>query len=99
MSANAFSTAYNEDNSFDISDYYSLETGQTSTYYGISKIKLKPGKPVPTGPIKINFDYYAHGTGDYFSVESYPNYEDIPKFNDNGVVYDLRNSIDLRPRI
>ena len=99
MSANAFSTAYNEDNSFDISDYYSLETGQTSTYYGISKIKLKPGKPVPTGPIKINFNYYAHGTGDYFSVESYPNYEDIPKFNDNGVVYDLRNSIDLRPRI
>jgi len=99
MSANAFSTAYSEDNSFDISDYYSLETGQTSTYYGISKIKLRPGKPVPTGPIKINFDYYTHGTGDYFSAESYPNYEDIPKFNDNGVVYDLRSSIDLRPRI
>jgi hypothetical protein len=99
MSANAFSTSYSEDNSSDISDYYSLETGQTSTYYGISKIKLKPGKPVPTGPIKINFDYYTHGTGDYFSAESYPDYEDIPKFNDNGVVYDLRSSIDLRPRI
>ena len=99
MSANAFSTAYSEDNSSDISNYYSLETGQTSTYYGISKIKLKPGKPVPTGPIKINFNYYTHGTGDYFSAESYPDYEELAKFNDNGVVYDLRSSIDLRPRI
>jgi hypothetical protein len=99
MSANAFSTAYSEDNSSDISDYYSLETGQTPTYYGISKIKLKPGKPVPTGPIKINFEYYTHGTGDYFSAESYPTYEDIPKFNDNGTIFDLRDCIDLRPRI
>jgi hypothetical protein len=99
MSANAFGTAYSESNSFDISDYYTLETGQTPTYYGISKVKLKPGKPLPTGPIKINFNYYTHGTGDYFSVESYPSFENIPNFNDNGTVYDLRSSIDLRPRI
>ena len=99
MSANVFGTAYSESNAFDISDYYTLETGQTPTYYGISKIKLKPGKPTPTGPIKISYDYYAHGAGDYFSVESYPDYEDIPTFNDNGVVYDLRDSLDLRPRI
>jgi len=99
MSANAFGTSYLESNSIDVSSNYTLESGQTSTYYGISKLKLKPGKPAPTGPIKAHFDYFTHGTGDYFSVESYPDYEDIPTFKDEGIVYSLRDSIDLRPRI
>jgi hypothetical protein len=99
MSANAFGTAYLESNSSDITDNFTLETGQTSTYYGISKVKLKPGRPVPTGPIKISYNYFTHGTGDYFSVESYPSYENIPNFTDQGIVYSLRDSIDLRPRI
>jgi len=99
MSANAFGTSYLESNSTDISDNYTLENGQTSTYYGISKIKLKPGKPAPVGPIKIHYDYFTHGTGDYFSAESYPDYDTIPTFKDQGIVYSLRDSIDLRPRI
>ena len=99
MSSNAFGTAYTESNSSDITINYTLETGQTSTYYGISKVKLKPGKPVPTGPIKISYNYFTHGTGDYFNVESYPDYETIPDFVDQGIVYSLRDSIDLRPRI
>ena len=99
MSANAFGTSYLESNSIDITDNYTLETGQTSTYYGISKIKLKPGKPAPVGPIKIHYDFFTHGTGDYFSAESYPDYNIIPTFKDQGIVYSLRDSIDLRPRI
>jgi len=99
MSANAFGTSYLESNSTDISDNYTLETGQTSTYYGISKIKLKPGKPAPVGPIKIHYDFFTHGTGDYFSAESYPDYDTIPTFKDQGIVFSLRDSIDLRPRI
>ena len=99
MSANAFGTSYLESNSIDITDNYTLETGQTSTYYGISKVKLKPGKPAPVGPIKIHYDYFTHGTGDYFSAESYPSYDNIPTFKDQGIVYSLRDSIDLRPRI
>ena len=99
MSANAFGTTYLESNSIDITDNYTLETGQTSTYYGISKVKLKPGKPAPVGPIKIHYDYFTHGTGDYFSAESYPSYDTIPTFKDQGIVYSLRDSIDLRPRI
>ena len=95
----AFGTAYTESNASDITDNYTLETGQTPTYYGISKVKLKPGKPVPTGPIKISYKYFTHGAGDYFSVESYPSYENIPDFVDQGIVYSLRDSIDLRPRI
>ena len=99
MSANAFGTAYLESNSQDITDRYTLVTGQTATYYGISSIKLKPGSPAPTGPIKVSFDYYAHGAGDYFSVESYPDYEDIPTFVDQGQTYQLRDYLDFRPRI
>jgi hypothetical protein len=99
MSANAFGTSYLESNSIDITDNYTLETGQTSTYYGISKIKLKPGKAAPVGPIKIHYDFFTHGTGDYFSAESYPDYDTIPTFKDQGIVFSLRDSIDLRPRI
>ena len=99
MSSNTFGTAYTESNSSDITESYILETGQTPTYYGVSKVKLKPGSPVPTGPIKISYKYFTHGTGDYFSAESYPDYENIPAFVDRGVVYSLRDSIDLRPRI
>lgn len=99
MSSNVFGTAYNDSNAVDITDNYTLVTGQTPTYYGISSIKLKPGKPLPTGPVKVSYKYYAHGAGDYFSEASYPNYEDIPTFVDNGVTYNLRDSLDFRPRI
>lgn len=99
MSANVFGTAYLESNSQDISDRYTLVTGQTPTYYGISSIKLKPGAPAPTGPIKVTFKYYAHGSGDYFSVESYPDYESIPEFTSQGTTYQLRDYLDFRPRI
>ena len=99
MSSNVFGTAYSDGNAVDVTNNYTLDTNQTPTYYGVSRIKLKPGAPAPTGPIQINFKYYAHGAGDYFSVESYPDYEDIPKFTDQGVVYDLRDCLDFRPRI
>jgi hypothetical protein len=99
VSANTFGTSYLESNSVDITDYYTLETGQTPTYYGVSKVKLKPGKPAPNGPIKISYSYFTHGTGDYFSTESYSDYENIPEFVDQGIVYKLRDVIDLRPRI
>jgi hypothetical protein len=99
MSSNVFGTAYSDGNAVDITTNYTLDTNQTPTYYGVSRIKLKPGAPAPTGPIQINFSYYAHGAGDYFSVESYPDYENIPKFTDQGVVYNLRDCLDFRPRI
>jgi hypothetical protein len=99
MSSNVFGTAYSDSNAIDISDSYTLTTGQTPTYYGVSSISLKPGFTAPSGPIKIEFNYYAHGAGDFFSVESYPTYTDIPTFVDNGTTYTLRDSLDFRPRI
>ncbi|CAB5221893.1 Domain of unknown function DUF4815 [uncultured Caudovirales phage] len=99
MSSNVFGTAYSDGNAVDVTSNYTLDTNQTPTYYGVSRIKLKPGAPAPTGPIQINFTYYAHGAGDYFCATSYPDYEDIPKFTDQGIVYDLRDCLDFRPRI
>ena len=99
MSSNVFGTAYNDADAIDVSENYTLVTGQTPTYYGVSSVSLKPGYTAPTGPIKIEFNYYTHGTGDFFNVESYPTYTDIPTFVDNGTTYTLRDSLDFRPRI
>ena len=56
------------------------------------------------------FDYFTHGTGDYFSVDSYSsiNYKDIPTYSQTRVdpevaeptgEYDLGDSVDFRPRV
>jgi len=99
MSSNAFGTPYTESNATDISFNYTLVVNQTPAYYGLSYIKLKPNRKSPSGPIQINFSYYAHGTGDYFNSSSYPDYVNIPSFNANNIRYNLRDCLDFRPRI
>lgn len=99
VSANAFGTAFNTDNATDITDSYDLDTGQTATFYDLSKLVLKTNASLPAGPIRVNYKYYAHGSGDYFSAESYPDYDNIPTFINQGITYNLRDSIDFRPRI
>jgi len=99
MSANAFGTPYYSVSETDITSRYTLDTNQTTTYYGVSKIKLKPGFPEPTGPIRIGFKYHTHSTGDYFSANSYPDYEDISTFVNQGRTYQLRDCLDFRSRI
>ena len=51
-----------------ISDSYTLDTGQTDNIYGHSAIILKAGKPAPTGQIVVVFDRFTHpSTGGFFS--------------------------------
>ena len=68
-------------------------------YYDVASISLQQGYPAPSAPIQITFEYFEHGTGDYFSVDSYTGsgirYEDIPVYS--GV--SLRDALDFRPRI
>lgn len=100
LSANVLGTPFYTSNSItDITSQFSLDTGQTSTFYDISKIIKKPGTPRINGPIRIYFSYYSHGNGDFFRADSYPDYENIPKFVDNGITYNLRDCLDFRPRI
>lgn len=81
----------------DITNNYILDDGQRDTYYDYSRIKLAPGYPVPSGSIKVFYDYFVHGSGDYFCYSSYSNtevpYEKIPTYKGQK----LRNYIDFRP--
>lgn len=87
------STDYTED----VSDRYDLDDGQTVSYYGLSSIVLKASYAPPNAPVRIEFEYFSHGTGDYFTVNSYStiDYKNIPFFQTTP----LRDVIDFRPRI
>ena len=88
--------------STDITDRYTLDSGQTDNYYDHAAIILKPGASAPTGQTAVLFDYYTHtGTG-YLSAKSYSetlyNTEQIPIYQSiSGKKYNLRDCIDLRP--
>ena len=61
-------------------------------------------KLTPTGRLLINFDYFSHGAGDYFDVDSYSgvvDYEDIPTYTSDttGTEFELRDCLDFRPRV
>lgn len=80
----------------DITDRYDFFDGQTESYYGPAYLKLKGSYAPPTNPIRVTFQYFTHGTGHYFSKNSYAaiDYKLIPKF---GKV-ELRDALDFRPR-
>ena len=70
----------------------------------ITGIKLKPGAIVPTGRLLVDFDFFAHGSGDYFDVDSYSgvvSYETIPSYTSDtsGEKFELRDVLDFRPRV
>jgi hypothetical protein len=88
----------------DITNRFDLDTGQRDNFYDIGRIKLKPGALKPTGELLVDFDYFSHGTGDYFDVDSYSgvvDYENIPAYTSDttGERYELRDSLDFRPRV
>ena len=86
--------------SVDITERFSLDNGQRDNFYDIGRINLKPGFSVPNGNITVTFDFYEHGSGDYFTVDSYPtaDYDTIPSFNSIKGNVQLRDCIDFRPR-
>ena len=92
--------SYNSTTEVDITNRYTLDNCQKATYYGLGSLRLKSGSNAPTGPIRITFDYFTHGTGDYFSVDSYTiDYKDIPTLILGGNEYVLRYCLDFRPKI
>jgi len=101
MSANFSTAATSADTN--ITSRFTLDTGQRDNYYDISRIKLKPGELTPTGRLLINFEYFSHGTGDYFDVDSYSSidYESIRSYvsDTSGEKFNLRDCLDFRPRV
>ena len=98
-----FSTNATSSNT-NITDRFDLDTGQRDNFYDIGRLILKTGAIAPTGRLLIDFNFFSHGTGDYFDVDSYAgivDYEDIPQFTSTttGRVYELRDALDFRPRV
>ena len=102
MSANFSTNATSSDT--DITNRFDLDTGQRDNFYDIGRLKLKPGAIRPTGRILVDFDFFSHGSGDYFDVDSYSgviDYENIPSYTSDttGNRFELRDCLDFRPRV
>jgi hypothetical protein len=83
----------------DVTSRYDLDTGQRDCFYDFGAVSLRPGFPPPTGSIRVYYDYFTHGTGDFFARSSYNAlthpYEKIPSYKGNN----LGDMLDFRPRI
>ena len=77
----------------DISDRYKFDNGQRTTHYDWGRLNLLPSYTAPSNPVQVTYEYFEHGVGDYFDVNSYSNidYKEIPS--------DLRDCLDFRPRV
>ena len=85
-----------------VTDRYELDNGQRDNFYDVGRIKLKTGQPAPTGRLLVVFDYFTHGAGDYFSVDSYTGpitYDNIPDYQSRFESFALRDTLDFRPRV
>jgi hypothetical protein len=81
-----------------IYDRYDFDNGQRDEYYDVGRLLLKHSYSAPTAPISVEFEYFSHSSGDYFTINSYPGtvrVNDIPSYN--GI--SLRDVLDFRPRI
>ena len=62
---------------------FTLDNGQRDNFYDVGSVKLKGGKPAPSGNVNIVYRFFDHGTtGDFFAVNSYDGqvaYEEIPR--------------------
>ena len=97
-----------------ITQNFELDTGQRDNLYDIGRIVRKPNVAAPAGRLLVVFDFFSHGSGEFFSVDSYSavagqmNYDDIPTFNATRVdpddpeptgKFDLRDCLDFRPTV
>ena len=88
-----------------------LDTGQRDSFYDLGRLSRKGDAVTPTGQLLVVYDYFSHGTGDYFDVDSYTgqvDYADIPEYRSTKVdpeskapigFYELRDTLDWRPRV
>ena len=94
-----------------VTNNFLLDTGQRDSFYDVGRIARKLDVQTPSGALLVIYDYFTHGTGDYFSVDSYTNqvdYDEIPEYQASKVdpesrtpkgVYQLRDSLDFRPAV
>ena len=80
----------------DITNVYDLDKNIGDDIYDISKLVRKNGYAAPQYDFVVVYDYYSHGSGDYFNISSYPlnqiSYENIGYYGD----ISLSDIIDFR---
>ena len=84
----------------DVTSSFTLDNGQRDNFYDEGKIvKVGGTSAVDTGTMVVTMDYYSHGSGDYFTVDSYPteDYDTIGSFNSIQGSVQLRDCVDFRP--
>jgi|694.fasta_scaffold00555_34 hypothetical protein len=99
--------SYSSAGAINITNRFTLDSGQRLSHYQKGALVLKDGVGIPTGAIQVVYRYFAYSsTGNYFSVDSYSSipYEDIPEFkitNPDGTTttIPLHDVIDYRPVI
>ena len=95
-----------------ITSNFTLDTGQRDNFYDIGRIVRKPNVAKPLGRLLVVFDYFSHGSGDFFSVDSYSavggqmDFDDIPTYSATKIdpddpeptgLFHLRDCLDYRP--
>ena len=79
-------------------------------FYDIARIVRKQNAPQAIGKLLIVCDYFDHGNGEFFTVDSYSgiDYEDIPDFVATRIdptqrrpagLFKLHDCVDFRPKV
>jgi hypothetical protein len=86
-----------DSNGTDVTNRFILDDGQRESFYQNGTVTIVGGTTLPAGNFIVNIDHFDHNQGDYFNVNSYPVYDDIPTFNSDSGVLQLRDCVDFRP--
>jgi len=79
----------------DVTDRYILDSGSKSNVLGLGKVSIRGSAEACKGRPILIYSYLSHGVGDYSSVDSYLNYDDIDYFGNER----LSDSFDFRPAL
>ena len=82
----------------DISSLFVVDNGIRDSYYDLGTLATIDNLFI-TATIDIEYEFFEHSAGDYFSVDSYTiPYDDIPVYTaSDGTEFDLRDALDFRP--
>ena len=95
-----------------ITSNFTLDTGQRDNFYDVARIIRKKGVAAPRGRLLVVYDFFAHSSGNFFSVDSYSDvggqmgYGNIPTYTATRIDPDdpepsgefpLTDCIDFRP--
>ena len=88
----------------DLLNRFTLDAGQRDGFYDRGRLYYNGlGLDSEGQNVFVRYDYFAHGTGDFFAVNSYTgqvDYKDIPAHRlDNGNLVSLRDVLDFRPSL